>query len=305
MRGVGFEPAIRWRCRHLFPQFPLFSVFNSHFGLAYQNFLSKEQEIRASFLQVIDCMRRTNKKILFGLLLSMLFLVASSSVWASNGFAEIEIPPRGTYLHADPGGEGRLPVDPPAVVDLQSNGFSTGDTLLITFEGSMRGSEDAVDTPVTALIGVFSSTNQILPISDADRVPGAVDAGSDFSSAQTFFTHEDTDIPEDFLITPSTGFSIEVPQSAKYLYISIHDSFYPDNSSPNPIGVTIEKQASETSTGGFPLEYILVALGVVALLAVLFAFAVIKRRKSKTQSAHGGGVPTAPESAHGGGGDPT
>ena len=250
-------------------------------------------------------MRRTNKKIFFGLVLSMLFLVASSNVWASNGFAEIEISPRGTYLHADPGGEGRLPVDPPRIVDLQSNGFSTGDTLLITFEGSMRGSEDAADTPVTALIGVFSSTNQILPISDADRVPGAVDAGSDFSSAQTFFTHEDTDIPEDFLITPSTGFSIRVPQNSKYLFISLHDSFYPDNTASTPIIATIEKQVSETA-GGFPLEYILAALGLVIGIAVLVVFVVFRRRKSKTQSAHGGGgVPTAPESSHGGGGTPT
>jgi len=250
-------------------------------------------------------MRRTNKKIFFGLVLSMLFLVASSNVWASNGFAEIEISPRGTYLHADPGGEGRLPVDPPGIVDLQSNGFSTGDTLLITFEGALSAYEGGESAPATSLIGVFSSTNQLLSISDADRVTGAIGAGNDFSSAQTFYTHENTDIPEDFQITPSTGFSIRVPQNSKYLFISLHDSFYPDNTASTPIIATIEKQVSETA-GGFPLEYILAALGLVIGIAVLVVFVVFRRRKSKTQSAHGGGgVPTAPESSHGGGGTPT
>ncbi len=226
-------------------------------------------------------MQRTNKKILFGLVLSTLFLVASSTVWASNSSVEIQIPPRGTYLRADPGGEGRLPVDPPGIVDLQSNGFSTGDTLLITFEGSLLAYEGGESTPVTYLIGVFSSTNQLLPISDADRVAVAIDAGNDFSTAQTFQTQENTDIPEDFQITPSTGFSIEVPQNAKYLFISLHDSFYPDNSAPTPIKATIEKQASQ-STAGFPLEYILAALGIIAVIAVLLVFVLLRRRKPKT-----------------------
>lgn len=243
---------------------------------------------------------------------STLFSVAFSDVWvsvskAAGGFAEIEISPRGTYLHADPGqgSVANVPVDAPGVVDLQSGGFSEGDTILISFEGSVDEYGGTAYETINMLIGVFSSTSQLLPISDADRVPGAVNAGDDFNTAQTWFTEENTDIPEDFEITPSTGFSIKVPQNAKYLVVSLYDSWYPDNTSPGPITVTIEKQASEP-TGGLPLEYILAALGLVAVIAVLVVFVVFKRRKSKTQSAHGGGgVPTAPESSHGGGGDPT
>jgi hypothetical protein len=122
----------------------------------------------------------------------------------------------------------------------------------------------------------------LLSVSEADRVPGAINAGDDFTTSQTWFSHEDTDIPEDFQITPSTGFLIKVPQNAKYLFISMIDSWYPDNTSSGPIAVTIEKQASE-SAGGFPLEYLLAALGIVALIAVLVIFFVFKRRKPEKQ----------------------
>jgi len=209
------------------------------------------------------------------------FPVLVSVSRASSGLAEIEISPRGTYLRADSGGEG---VDPPSVVDLQTNGFSGGDTILISFNGSINvyGTTD-YDT-IESLIGVFSSNNTLLSISVADRVPGAIDAGNDISTPQTYFTHENTDIPEDFQITPSTGFSIKVPQNAKYLFIAYCDSYYPDNKAPAPINVTIQIQASESSTGGFPLEYVLVALGVVAIIAVLLVFVLFKRRKPRTQS---------------------
>jgi len=226
-------------------------------------------------------MRRINRKVLFGLILSILLSVAFSVVWASGGFVEIEISPRGTYLRADPGGEGRLPVDSPAIVDLQSNDFSEGDTILISLEGSLDYG-DGVARANYSLGGVFSSTNQLLPISEAERVPGAIDAGNDYVTGQTFFTHENTDIPEDFLI-PSTGLSVKVPQNAKYLFMSPWDSFYPDNTAPSSIKATIEKQVSEP-TDGFPLEYMLAAIGVVAIIAVLLVFVMLRRRKPRTQS---------------------
>ena len=250
-------------------------------------------------------MQRTKERMLFGLILSIIFLVATSIAWASNGFAEIEISVKGTYLLADPDQSTQDPssIAAPGIVDLQNNGISSGDTILITFEGSINVYGQSDYAAINSLIGVFSSNNQLLPISEADRVPGAIDAGDDVNTGQTFFTHENTDIPEDFQITNSTGFSIEVPQNAKYLFISYSDSYYADNISPNPIGVSIEKQTREP-TGGFPIEYILAAVGAIAVIAVLL-FLMLKRRKSETQSTHGGGgTPTAPASSHGGG-EPT
>jgi hypothetical protein len=198
-------------------------------------------------------------------------------VKAANGSVEIEVPVRGTYLYVDP--RDNFGVESPGVADLQNNGISGGDTILISFEGTVDNYGGSDYHTLDYLIGVFSSTNQLLSVSEADRVPGAINAGDDFDTGQTWFSDENTDIPEDFQITPSTGFLILVPQNAKYLFLSMLDSWYPDNTSPSPIAVTIEKQA-----GGFPLEYLLAVLGIVAAIAVLVVFLVFKRKKPRTQN---------------------
>jgi hypothetical protein len=231
---------------------------------------------------VLDTMQRVGKKFW---LMSLIFLVGFSNVWvsvimASNGPFETEVSVKGTYLLADPdqSSQAASSVDSPGIIDLQSNGFSEGETLLISFEGSLDRYGGSDYETVEYLLGVFSSTNQLLSIYDAHRVPGAIDAGEDIDTGETWFTHENTDIPEDFKITPSTGFSIEVPQNAKYLFISFLDSYYPDNTAPTPIKVNITTQA------GFPLEYLLLGLGAVAVIAALLFFFVFKRRKSKTRA---------------------
>jgi hypothetical protein len=224
-------------------------------------------------------MRKLNEKISIGLMLSIVLLVTFSEVGVpvktANGSVKIDVPVRGTYLYVDP--RDSSGVESPGVADLQSNGISAGDTILITFEGTVdRYGGSDYDT-LDYLIGVFSSTNQLLSVSEADRVPDAINAGDDFTTSQTWFSHEDTDIPEDFEITPSTGFLIQVPQNAKYLLISMHDSWYPDNTSPSSIAATIEL------AGGLPLEYLIAALGIVAAFVVLVVFFVFKRKKPETQ----------------------
>jgi hypothetical protein len=227
-------------------------------------------------------MRRIGKKILIGLILSTFLLVPifGVQVKASNGSIEINVSVRGAYLYVDP--RDNSGVESPGLADLQSNDISAGDTILISFEGIVDNYGGSDYHTLDYLIGVFSSTNQLLSVSEAERVPGAINAGDDFDTGQTWFSQENTDIPEDFQITPSTGFSIQVPQNAKYLFISMLDSWYPDNTSPSSIAVTIEKQANG-SAGGFPLEYLLAALGIVAVIAVLIFVFVFKRRKPKTQ----------------------
>ena len=221
---------------------------------------------------------------MFGLML-LLFLAGFSNVWvavimASNGPFETEVSVKGTYLLADPDqvSQAASSVDSPGIINLPSNGFSEGETLLITFEGALDRYGGSDYEIVEYLVGVFSSTNQLLSINDGHRVPGAIDAGEDIDTGETWFTHENTDIPEDFKITPSTGFSIEVPQNAKYLFLSFLDSYYPDNTAPAPIKVNITTQA------GFPWEYFLLGLGAVAAIAALLFFFVFKRRKSKTRA---------------------
>ena len=222
-------------------------------------------------------MQRKNEKTIIAVMLSAFLLVTflgvEVQVKASNGSAEIDVSVRGTYLYVDPNRSSE--VESPGIFDLQSNDISPGDTILITFEGTVDvyGEDDYYT--LEYLIGVFSSTNQLLSVTEADRVPDAINAGDDYTTSQTYFSQETTDIPEDFQITPSTGFSIQVPQNAKYLFISMLDSWYPDNTSPNQIAVTIEKQ-----TIGFPLEYVL-AIIIIAAIVLIVLFFILKGRKKK------------------------
>jgi len=225
-----------------------------------------------------------NKKILVGLILSTFLLVTFSGVGAQlkalNGSIQIDVSVRGAYLYVDP--RDNSDVESPGIADLQSNSISAGDTILISFEGTVDNYGGSDYHTLDYLIGVFSATNQLLSVSEVDRVPDAINAGDDFDTEQTWFSHENTDIPEDFQITPSKGFLIQVPQNANYLFISMLDSWYPDNTSPSSIAVTIEKQANE-SADGFPFEYLLAVLGIVAVIAVVVFFVVFKRRKPETQ----------------------
>jgi hypothetical protein len=233
---------------------------------------------------VYGSVQRISKRKLFWLIFVGSLLIYSSNVWvsvseASNGPVEFDVPVKGTYLHADPDQitQAADSVDPPGIIDLEGNGFSEGDTIVISFQGSVDRYGGSNYEAVDHLIGVFSSTNQLLSIDEAHRVSGAIPAGEDYETGQTWFSQEDTDIPEDFEIEPSTGFSIQIPQNAKYLFVSYIDSYYPDNTALAPIKVTVEIQTS-------PLGYILAVLGAVAVIAFLIFFFVLKRGKSRTQN---------------------
>jgi hypothetical protein len=79
------------------------------------------------------------------------------------------------------------------------------------------------------MIAVFSSSATLLPGGSFHRVPGAIDAGADFT---TLATHEcggeETDIPQDFAVF-GNGAILKVPAGAKYLFVCANDSKYSDN----------------------------------------------------------------------------
>lgn len=225
-------------------------------------------------------MQHNSRKLLSGFML-LIFLAVSFSivgfpVKATNGSVQITVPVRGTYLYVD--STSSFGVEAPGIADLQNNNISGGDTILITFEGTVDNYGGSDYHTLEYLIGVFSSTNELLSVTQAERIPGAINAGEDIDTGETWFSKENTDIAEDFKITPSTGFSISVPQNAKYLFISMLDSWYPDNTSPNQITVTIEKQVS-----GIPIEYVL-AIIIIAVIVFIVIFFILKRRKKETKT---------------------
>jgi len=87
----------------------------------------------------------------------------------------------------------------------------------------------------TSTIGVFSADPTLLGGSLLHRVPGAIDAGLDFTSPVTFFGSQPTDIAEDFRVSyvDFTEVTVEVPAGAAWLFLSSGDQLFSDNSDPN------------------------------------------------------------------------
>ena len=223
---------------------------------------------------------------------------------SGNGIVKVDVPTRGTFLHAIDGypydGAGDrtynenlelyeivgsyYSVEEPAIVDLNAEGFTEGDQIIITYTAGVYYSgtynpsnPDASGWPLKdennlfwgGLLGVFSTTSSLLGIKETNRVPDAVDPGiwsietpttkwteglqaiSDklTSNGIRWYTGpEPTDIPNDFLIrNPHEGYEINIPRNARFLFLCCIDDLYYDNL--GEIKVTIEK---DTDLDGLP-----------------------------------------------------
>jgi hypothetical protein len=156
---------------------------------------------------------------------------------------EFNVPPYGTYLRADDkadyGPDGGRAVAPPLIIDLAANGLSGGVPITISFNGTLYGAaywDGTLGTMIdhtymeeTWLIAVFSTTRDLLPITQLNRVPGAIQTNRTFVTYPTWFSKAATDIPQDFKIEPYSGMDLEIPLNAKYLFICFSDVYYPDN----------------------------------------------------------------------------
>ncbi len=157
----------------------------------------------------------------------------------SNSFAQVyafdttmSINPKETYLRInnDPGTLDAIPLE------LSVLGISAGDYLILQQLGDYDNGPGG--DIYTGMIGVFSSNDSLLDPSQPHRVPGAIDAGEDFTTSPTWNGGLPTDIPEDFFID---SILIQVPDSASFIFVSAHDSWYNDNTDPdNDFAVDIQ-----------------------------------------------------------------
>lgn len=149
--------------------------------------------------------------------------------------AFIQLNPRGTYLqtYSDSG------ATVSSRIALASLGIQPGDWIRIEGQGYMKRNSATPDE-TREIISVFSSNNTLLSADLQFRVPGAIDAGVDFETLNTYYPYSNghpTDIPEDFAVaSASLNFDhviVQVPAGAAYLFVAPHDCYYSDNSDPN------------------------------------------------------------------------
>jgi hypothetical protein len=180
-------------------------------------------------------------------LYSFLFVAAAAiSGMASPASADFfSIAPNGTYLRADASDS----VSNPAIINLSAltTPVHPGDTILIQRVGAIKFAINSTDSG-TQMGAVFSSTNAFLSQTNLNRVPGAIDAGTDFTTPNTFSGNLPTDITQDFEVDDAvagtnrtfSSVTITVPTGANFLFVGVIDNLYSDNSDPNSdFGVTV------------------------------------------------------------------
>ena len=178
------------------------------------------------------------KKLLV-FLWAMVLVFGIGSAWAIPLPADIIINPQATYLHA-----ARETPEPAKAILLSDYGITEGDCIRLKAIGGYKMYPADEDVP-HSLGGVFSSSDKLGPAGDLNRVVGAIDAGDDYISGNTWWWFDETtntwkeyppgeptDIPEDFLITYE-GITIQVPADAIYLIVAALDGYYGDNSDPS------------------------------------------------------------------------
>jgi hypothetical protein len=127
---------------------------------------------------------------------------------------------KSSYLRAWPGDAPKAP----RVISLADLGVAPGDTLHLDTIGTFADSTTLEDGTKTAMTAVFSSTSQILGTNQRNRIPGAIDAGTDINTGGywscflIFCSFQSSDISQDFRVDPRT--SVVVPAGANYLFVA-------------------------------------------------------------------------------------
>ena len=107
----------------------------------------------------------------------------------------------------------------PTIIPLADIGAHPGDQLKIARVGTYNDKTELRDGNDTRVGAVFSSTNVVKKDNQRNRIPGAIEAGSDFSTPPHFLLllPIPTDIPQDFAVTNSP--TVTIPAGAQYLVV--------------------------------------------------------------------------------------
>ena len=155
----------------------------------------------------------------------LLFTVGADFAAAQNAIPDtlISISPRATYILVN--NDAALNTVP---INLAEIGLFEKDYIVLQRIGDFDNGPNG-DT-FTSMMGLFSRNDTLLAGNILNRVPGAIDVGMDFISSPAWSGSVPTDIPEDFFIDSVV---VQIPDSAKFIFVAIHDSKFDDNSDPD------------------------------------------------------------------------
>jgi hypothetical protein len=154
-----------------------------------------------------------------------------AAILSSQVFVKID--PRHTYLRRN-----NDPAPNPAALALSALGLAPGNVVRIRRLGDFDNGPGAETFGTT--IALFSSSSTLLAETSLARVPGALEAGCDWTTAPTWSGSLPTDIPEDFVVAIGAGAAatqnevvVAIPANSTHLFIGAHDSLYYDNTDPD------------------------------------------------------------------------
>ncbi len=163
--------------------------------------------------------------------LAIIGAAISIPVTANAASFTYSLNPKATFLRTnrDP-----FAVDP-FILDLSDIGVSSGQEIFLQALGDYAVG-GAFGDGSNVMVGVFSSTNELLPSDVFQRVPGALDAVTSRQrspiTSPTGIGGFPTNIEEDFGI-PTVSITAIVPNEAQYLFIGTPDRFNGDNHDPD------------------------------------------------------------------------
>lgn len=137
------------------------------------------------------------------------------------GSLVIQVDPAGTYLL-------NAGANAPTIVELSEIGVSPGDLVDITAVNYFEQGDDMKDNE-RSLVGLFSSSSELLEPGERERVPGAIAAGEEFETDRNTPLGESTDISGDF---EAVSVQVVVPEAAQFLFLAVDDSRFDDNEDP-------------------------------------------------------------------------
>lgn len=147
--------------------------------------------------------------------------------------------PSATYLRTDAGTPNAVPVL------LSSYGLVPGDVACFRTLGDVNlgGGTLASSTGGPVLTGAFSASTDLSATTEFDRIKDVIDGDWSIETLPVTSSGLTTNIDEDY---DATNGCYPVPAGARYVFFSVFDGYFFDNTDANvggqPFGVTIVKQ---------------------------------------------------------------